>query len=146
MIGRNEEGTESRVVFIYSDTTTNYKQFFEYEFEKYEINMELVTDEKTIDRDFTSNFFEILTKLNISYENFMGKYKTIFRRNSDHAAFEDEGVPIFLYTTGFHPDYHKTTDHAEKISWEKLADVTKLSFLTIYKLANAETENTDRNN
>ena len=139
MIGRNEEGTESRVVFIYSDTTTNYKQLFEDEFEKYGLNMDLVTDGEIINRDFTGN-------INIHYSNAVAKSQTFFRRNSDHAPFEDKGVPIFVYTTGFHPDYHKTTDHAEKISWEKLTMITKMSFLTTYQLAHAETGKMDDNN
>ena len=139
MIGRNEEGTESRVAFIYSDTTTNYKRLFEDEFGKYGLNMELVTDGEILNRDFTGN-------VNILNVNAADKSQTFFRRSSDHAVFDDKGVPIFAYTTGAHPDVHKTTDHAEKISWEKLTMITKMSFLTIYQLAHAETGKMDDNN
>jgi hypothetical protein len=37
--------------------------------------------------------------------------------------------------TGFHPDYHKPTDTANKINFEKMAKVLKLVYLTAWEIA-----------
>ena len=45
---------------------------------------------------------------------------------SDHYSYARKGVPIVFFTTGLHADYHKVTDHADKIDYEKLQRVTRL--------------------
>ena len=55
---------------------------------------------------------------------------------SDNSAFARKGIPYVWYHTGDHQDYHKMSDHAEKINWEKLTEITKAGFLTSWKLAN----------
>ena len=131
MVGRDKKGTESRVAFIYSDTTKNYKRIFEAECEVYKLNMELVTDTETLDRDFFGDIYTL-------YPKYFDRSKSLFVYSSDHNVFEHKNIPIFLYTTGIHSDYHRVTDHADKISLDKLTKVTKLSFLTVYYLANTE--------
>jgi Predicted aminopeptidases len=130
MIGRNNNDTCLQVAFLYSDTTINYGQQIKESIEEYGLNIESVTDDETINRNFSQG-----SKMN--FENF--KLSSLFRLSSDNASFEMKGVPIFLFTTGLHYDYHKTSDHAEKISWAKLNDICKISFITAYKLANEET-------
>ena len=46
------------------------------------------------------------------------------------------GIPIIWYHTDAHPDYHMPSDHAERLNWEKVVDITKASFLAFWKLAN----------
>lgn len=64
---------------------------------------------------------------------------------SDNATFAAKGIPILWYHTNSHPDYHKVTDHAEKINWDKMFYITKSAYLNVWRLANeawdAETEN-----
>lgn len=55
---------------------------------------------------------------------------------SDNASFAREGIPVIWYHTDGHPDYHLPSDRADKINWEKLTDITKASFLTMWHLAN----------
>lgn len=55
---------------------------------------------------------------------------------SDNASFTKKGIPIIWYHTGGHLDYHKTTDHVDKINWGKVVEITKSAFLNIWKLAN----------
>ncbi len=64
---------------------------------------------------------------------------------SDNASFAAKGIPILWYHTNSHPDYHKVTDHSEKINSNKMFHITKSAYLNVWRLANeawdAETEN-----
>lgn len=55
---------------------------------------------------------------------------------SDNASFAKRGVPIIWYHTNGHPDYHMPGDHAERINWEKTADITRAAYLNLWNLAN----------
>jgi hypothetical protein len=39
--------------------------------------------------------------------------------------------------TGFHPDYHHTTDTADRINYQKMAQILRLTWLTAYRLGDA---------
>lgn len=56
---------------------------------------------------------------------------------SDHYPFALNGVPALWWFTGFHPDYHQTTDTAEKINYDKMVKILKLAFLAGFDLADA---------
>jgi hypothetical protein len=43
-----------------------------------------------------------------------------------------------MVTTGVHDDYHRPGDEAHKIDYRKMTDVSRLVFLTVYRLANSE--------
>lgn len=53
-------------------------------------------------------------------ENYFGR--------SDHIHFHNKGIPIVCFSTGEHPQYHRPTDDAELIDYEKLQKVTQLSY------------------
>ena len=55
---------------------------------------------------------------------------------SDNAYFAKNGVPIVWYHTEGHPDYHRPSDTADKIDYEKMADITRAAFLCVWRLAN----------
>lgn len=55
---------------------------------------------------------------------------------SDNASFALLDIPIIWYHTDGHPDYHQPSDHAERLNWEKIVDITKASFLNVWSLAN----------
>ena len=55
---------------------------------------------------------------------------------SDNGTFAKLGIPIIWYHTDAHPDYHLPSDHADKINWDKVVDITKASFLNIWNMAN----------
>lgn len=55
---------------------------------------------------------------------------------SDNAWFAKNGIPIVWYHTEGHPDYHRPSDTADKIDYEKLIDITRAAFLCVWRLAN----------
>ncbi len=54
---------------------------------------------------------------------------------SDQFPFVLHGVPAFWWFTGFHPDYHHTTDTADKINYPKMANILRLAYLTAWQFA-----------
>lgn len=54
---------------------------------------------------------------------------------SDHLSFLERGVPTVFAFTGFHPDYHRPTDTADKINYEKLTNLTRWMYLAVARLA-----------
>ena len=55
---------------------------------------------------------------------------------SDNASFAQLDIPVIWYHTDGHPDYHQPTDHAERLNWDKLVEITKAAFLNAWNLAN----------
>ena len=55
---------------------------------------------------------------------------------SDNGSFAKVGIPIIWYHTDGHPDYHQPSDHADRLNWDKIVEITKASFLNMWKLAN----------
>jgi Zn-dependent M28 family amino/carboxypeptidase len=58
---------------------------------------------------------------------------------SDQFPFVLHNIPAFWWFTGFHPDYHHTTDTADKINYVKMAKILKLAYLTGYQFADEAT-------
>jgi hypothetical protein len=52
---------------------------------------------------------------------------------SDQFPFVLHNIPAFWFFTGFHPDYHHTTDTAEKINYVKMTKILQLSYLTAWR-------------
>lgn len=55
---------------------------------------------------------------------------------SDNGSFAKVGIPIIWYHTDEHPDYHQPSDHADRLNWDKVVEITKASFLNMWKMAN----------
>jgi hypothetical protein len=47
-------------------------------------------------------------------------------RRSDHWPFLNRGVPAVWFHAGLHPDYHRPTDDAEGINYEKMEKIARL--------------------
>jgi Zn-dependent M28 family amino/carboxypeptidase len=54
---------------------------------------------------------------------------------SDHYHFMEKGIPSFLLSTGLHDDYHKPTDTAEKLSYDKMVKIIQLAYDAIKHFA-----------
>jgi hypothetical protein len=54
---------------------------------------------------------------------------------SDQFPFVLRNVPAFWWFTGFHPDYHHTTDTADRINYVKMAKILRLAYLTGFEFA-----------
>lgn len=55
---------------------------------------------------------------------------------TDNGSFAKVGIPIIWYHTDGHPDYHQPSDHADRLNWDKVVEITKASFLNMWKMAN----------
>lgn len=55
---------------------------------------------------------------------------------SDQFPFVLNDIPAFWVFTGFHPDYHQTTDTADRINYAKMTRILQLSYLSVWRLAN----------
>ncbi|MDO4228984.1 MAG: M20/M25/M40 family metallo-hydrolase [Capnocytophaga sp.] len=55
---------------------------------------------------------------------------------SDNASFAKHKIPIVWFHTDGHTDYHKPTDHFDRLNWDKIVEITRASYLIMWKLAN----------
>ncbi|MXZ34992.1 MAG: M20/M25/M40 family metallo-hydrolase [Acidobacteria bacterium] len=58
-------------------------------------------------------------------------------RRSDHWPFLKRGIPALFLFAGFHPDYHRPTDTADKIHFSKLENIVKLVYLAVWEVGEA---------
>jgi Zn-dependent M28 family amino/carboxypeptidase len=59
-----------------------------------------------------------------------------FYFRSDHFNFARRGVPILFFFNGVHADYHRPSDSAEKIDYEKESRIVRLVFYLGQAIAN----------
>ena len=57
---------------------------------------------------------------------------------SDQFPFVLHDIPAFWWFTGFHPDYHHTTDTYDRINYVKMAKVLRLAYLTAFRLGDTK--------
>lgn len=74
--------------------------------------------------------------LHLSYKWDQEASLNIFFR-SDQFPFALRGIPAIWWFTGFHPDYHQTTDTADKINYEKMEKILRLAYLTAWNFGNS---------
>ena len=111
MIGRNsDESNPENVVYFYTESHPAFGKWLKEDIQKY--NLKLKPDYRPWDRPVGG---------------------------SDNTSFAKLDIPIIWYHTNGHPDYHLPSDHAERINWSKLVDITKASFLNMWNMANEKT-------
>ena len=122
MIGRNEtESDQTKGLIDIPADTTNRLNLIGTSYSP-DYNRTVVAENKYVgldldyrfDRDYALNIF--------------------FR--SDQFPFVLNNIPSFWWFTGFHPDYHHTTDTSEKINYVKMAKILRLAYLTGFQFAN----------
>jgi len=111
----------------------------------YMINLDMVGYLRGEDLNFLGGR-EISDKINAAAED----YDTIdpdisssAGGGSDHVPFGRAGVENVFLHTGSHANYHKPSDDPEKINYESLTDVTKVTYL-LYWLIDADPEAPDK--
>jgi Zn-dependent M28 family amino/carboxypeptidase len=57
---------------------------------------------------------------------------------SDHIIFATKSIPMVLFNTGEHRDYHTENDTWDKINYPKLEKIIRLVFLTSVDVANSD--------
>ncbi len=108
MIGRNNnEARPTHVVYFYTESHPVFGDWLKNDIKKYKLN--LTPDYRPWDKPVGG---------------------------SDNASFALLDIPVIWYHTDGHPDYHMPSDHADKINWNKVVDITKASFLNMWNLAN----------
>ncbi len=73
---------------------------------------------------------------NYKYDDPNDPEKIFFR--SDHFNYALQGIPIIFYTDGEHEDYHKVTDHVEKIDFENLLKISRTVYAMAQELGNGK--------
>jgi hypothetical protein len=63
---------------------------------------------------------------------------TIEGGDSDHTPFRLKGVPFVFFFSGFHADYHRVTDHAEKLAYANMVKVARTAGQILMTLADAD--------
>ena len=66
------------------------------------------------------------TGLTLRYRYDSGQENLLKR--SDHWCFLKAGIPSVFLFTGFHPDYHRPSDTADKINYEKMERILRLLY------------------
>ncbi len=61
-----------------------------------------------------------------------------FYYRSDHYNFAENGIPAIFFFSGTHADYHRTTDDADKIDFEKTARIARHIFQLAWALSMRE--------
>jgi hypothetical protein len=61
-----------------------------------------------------------------------------FKPIADYYPFFESGVPVLMFHTGMHGDYHRTSDTADRIDGEGMSRVVKLLFGVVYELAESD--------
>lgn len=108
MIGRNNKPDQPKhVVYFYTEAHPAFGQWLKEDIQKY--GLELEPDYR-------------------AWNHPIG--------GSDNGSFALRDIPIIWYHTDGHPDYHQPSDHADRINWEKLTDITRAAFLNMWNLAN----------
>lgn len=69
------------------------------------------------------------TGLTLNYKWDRDAALNIFFR-SDQYPFALHGIPAVWWFTGFHPDYHQTSDTVDKINFEKMEKILRLAYRT----------------
>jgi len=75
-------------------------------------------------------------ELDYQYNNDTDPNRYYYR--SDHYNFAKHNIPVIFYFNGTHPDYHKPTDTVEKINFQKISNIAKLTFCTAWVIANRD--------
>lgn len=108
MIGRNNKPQQPKqVVYFYTAAHPGFGDWLKEDIRKYGLQLE---------PDYRA------------WENPIG--------GSDNGSFAKVGIPIIWYHTDGHPDYHQPSDHVDRLNWDKVVEITKASFLNMWKMAN----------
>ena len=59
---------------------------------------------------------EIITTANRKHDFNLAVKSVYLPANSDHFSFYKKHIPVLFFWTGYHPDYHKPTDTADKVN------------------------------
>ncbi len=125
MIGRNEEPSDQTTGLIEVPMdTTNRLNLIGATYSP-DFNRAVQAANRSVGLDLDDRF---------DHENALNVF---FR--SDQFPFVLKDVPAMWFNTGFHPDYHHTTDTADRINYVKMTKIVKLAYLSAWRFASEAT-------
>lgn len=98
------------------------------------------TDLGNLSESVNSAYYNL--SFNYKYDDPNDPEKIFFR--SDHFNYAQKGIPIIFYTDGDHEDYHKVTDHVEKIDFENMLKITRTIYAMAWELGNGKRPAVDK--
>lgn len=111
MIGRNNnEAKPKHVVYFYTEAHLAFGEWLKNDVEKYGLQLE--PNYRPWDRPIGGG---------------------------DNGSFAKRDIPIIWYHTDGHPDYHQPSDHADRINYEKVVEITRAAYLNLWNMANLPT-------
>jgi acetylornithine deacetylase/succinyl-diaminopimelate desuccinylase-like protein len=63
---------------------------------------------------------------------------TLVGGDSDHSSFADKRIPYAFFFSGFHADYHRPSDHADKLSYENMVKVANTAMEILLEIGNLD--------
>lgn len=66
------------------------------------------------------------------------------KANSDHHPFFARQIPVIMWHTGLHGDYHRPSDDADKINADGIERISRVAFRTVCDMADSPTAPTFR--
>ena len=85
-----------------------------------------------------AGFRQSISRLNQA-ENLLLDFNWELKANSDHHPFFARGIPVIMFHTGLHDDYHRPSDDVEGIVPEGVERVTRLAFRLACEMADGPT-------
>jgi hypothetical protein len=83
------------------------------------------------------SFNALLDELNRKYDFELAREPNLLP-DSDHYSFYAKGIPVIFYWTGYHADYHRPSDTADKINVAGMARVADITEDTLRQLSEAK--------
>ncbi|MEM6724682.1 MAG: M28 family peptidase, partial [Bacteroidota bacterium] len=91
----------------------------------------------------STQLHDIIVEQNETYTNLFLDYTyneeddpNRYYYRSDHYNFAERGIPAAFFFSGTHKDYHRKTDTAEKLDYDRMQSIARLAFHTVWELAN----------
>lgn len=89
------------------------------------------------DGDAWENAFEAATKkTGLKARTFKGA--KLMGGDSDHSSFRAKKIPIIFFFTGLHADYHRVSDHPEKLDYPNMEKVGRTAMYLLWAWAEGE--------
>ena len=85
--------------------------------------------------EVTKSINNSFLKLNYNYRYDDPKDENRFFFRSDHFNYAVNGIPIVFWFDGVHEDYHQAGDEPQKIDYNKMQNIARTIFLTMWELS-----------
>ena len=94
-------------------------------------------------RMMSTDLGDLVASVNKQYLNLTYDYRyddpadpNRFFFRSDHYNYARKGIPIVFFFDGEHEDYHKPGDSVDKIDFQKMENVARTIYVTLWEVAN----------